>query len=102
MGSRIPWVAAAGPLWVSVAAPLSLEQQPRDAAPGVHADTGADHAGDKRRHDPDAGAEPPADRAPEARSKKREQLGHCSISTDSRSEERRVGKECRSRWSPYH
>ena len=23
-------------------------------------------------------------------------------SSDSRSEERRVGKECRSRWSPYH
>src|SRR2546427_232440 len=23
-------------------------------------------------------------------------------STDKRSEERRVGKECRSRWSPYH
>ena len=23
-------------------------------------------------------------------------------SQDSRSEERRVGKECRSRWSPYH
>ena len=22
--------------------------------------------------------------------------------TDDRSEERRVGKECRSRWSPYH
>ena len=22
--------------------------------------------------------------------------------TDPRSEERRVGKECRSRWSPYH
>ena len=22
--------------------------------------------------------------------------------TNSRSEERRVGKECRSRWSPYH
>ena len=22
--------------------------------------------------------------------------------TSSRSEERRVGKECRSRWSPYH
>ena len=22
--------------------------------------------------------------------------------TESRSEERRVGKECRSRWSPYH
>ena len=24
------------------------------------------------------------------------------ISTTARSEERRVGKECRSRWSPYH
>ena len=24
------------------------------------------------------------------------------ISIESRSEERRVGKECRSRWSPYH
>ena len=25
-----------------------------------------------------------------------------SIKEDPRSEERRVGKECRSRWSPYH
>ena len=25
-----------------------------------------------------------------------------SSKTSSRSEERRVGKECRSRWSPYH
>ena len=25
-----------------------------------------------------------------------------SESTSNRSEERRVGKECRSRWSPYH
>src|SRR5256885_15527269 len=24
------------------------------------------------------------------------------VSADERSEERRVGKECRSRWSPYH
>src|SRR3712207_7301731 len=24
------------------------------------------------------------------------------LSADARSEERRVGKECRSRWSPYH
>ena len=30
-------------------------------------------------------------------------LGHNFFDTaDSRSEERRVGKECRSRWSPYH
>ena len=26
----------------------------------------------------------------------------CLIGIDRRSEERRVGKECRSRWSPYH
>ena len=26
----------------------------------------------------------------------------CYTLTDKRSEERRVGKECRSRWSPYH
>src|SRR2546422_4171086 len=28
--------------------------------------------------------------------------GHGQIKTGGRSEERRVGKECRSRWSPYH
>ena len=28
--------------------------------------------------------------------------GNSKTSFDSRSEERRVGKECRSRWSPYH
>ena len=27
---------------------------------------------------------------------------HMKIAFDARSEERRVGKECRSRWSPYH
>ena len=25
-----------------------------------------------------------------------------NVTNDARSEERRVGKECRSRWSPYH
>ena len=29
-------------------------------------------------------------------------LGVISKSEGARSEERRVGKECRSRWSPYH
>ena len=29
-------------------------------------------------------------------------LTHSFIKSNSRSEERRVGKECRSRWSPYH
>ena len=28
--------------------------------------------------------------------------GALSIAATTRSEERRVGKECRSRWSPYH
>ena len=28
--------------------------------------------------------------------------GNGLLEFDSRSEERRVGKECRSRWSPYH
>ena len=28
--------------------------------------------------------------------------GHALYPARSRSEERRVGKECRSRWSPYH
>src|SRR2546429_2500185 len=29
-------------------------------------------------------------------------IPHCSLQRGGRSEERRVGKECRSRWSPYH
>src|SRR4051812_48584005 len=29
-------------------------------------------------------------------------LGHTEAEARARSEERRVGKECRSRWSPYH
>src|SRR5437667_4905534 len=52
----------------------------------------------------------------DARSLRRCLLGHCQtnprrtaqhnhplvLQTVSRSEERRVGKECRSRWAPYH
>src|SRR5260370_29869083 len=29
-------------------------------------------------------------------------LGGAACASEARSEERRVGKECRSRWSPYH
>ena len=32
----------------------------------------------------------------------RKQHGGYNIAAAARSEERRVGKECRSRWSPYH
>src|SRR2546426_11630781 len=31
-----------------------------------------------------------------------EQVGRAVAAAKARSEERRVGKECRSRWSPYH
>src|SRR5260370_36274761 len=31
-----------------------------------------------------------------------EELGYDELWLSERSEERRVGKECRSRWSPYH
>ena len=30
------------------------------------------------------------------------EITNATVATDVRSEERRVGKECRSRWSPYH
>ena len=30
------------------------------------------------------------------------EVAECVRIIDDRSEERRVGKECRSRWSPYH
>ena len=30
------------------------------------------------------------------------EVTHYYVYLDDRSEERRVGKECRSRWSPYH
>ena len=33
---------------------------------------------------------------------KLEQMLEKLVNNDRRSEERRVGKECRSRWSPYH
>ena len=32
----------------------------------------------------------------------RNEIGRCLFTKDPRSEELRVGKECRSRWSPYH
>ena len=32
----------------------------------------------------------------------RSPYAHARINSINRSEERRVGKECRSRWSPYH
>ena len=35
-------------------------------------------------------------------SKRSSSRSNCSYSAAPRSEERRVGKECRSRWSPYH
>ena len=39
---------------------------------------------------------------PVAMGKLFENMGFTAIAKHRRSEERRVGKECRSRWSPYH
>src|SRR3712207_9475209 len=48
-----------------------------------------------------AASQPPApyDSEPSTRDGARP---HISVNVEMRSEERRVGKECRSRWSPYH
>src|SRR5256885_6514153 len=46
------------------------------------------------RRPPSPAAPPPSRSTPRTRAR--------SASTPRRSEERRVGKECRSRWSPYH
>src|SRR3712207_9320411 len=40
--------------------------------------------------------------SPQALIEELETLERAGIEVASRSEERRVGKECRSRWSPYH
>ena len=40
--------------------------------------------------------------AEKERQKRRKQRRIVAITCIARSEERRVGKECRSRWSPYH
>src|SRR5256885_14906324 len=59
----------------------------RDALPGhVHGEWLRDRAGVRSQDEGDAGSD--------------ELLGHGQRGV--RSEERRVGKECRSRWSPYH
>ena len=41
------------------------------------------------------------DRAPSPE-EQRDMIDWCINNVTNRSEERRVGKECRSRWSPYH
>src|SRR2546423_12025789 len=43
-----------------------------------------------------------ADARIDARRPRREAIVEVTLADGTRSEERRVGKECRSRWSPYH
>src|SRR2546430_4404072 len=57
----------------------------------------------RKAHPADAGRlyDPAASRPPSGTSRRADR--RCwSAARPSRSEERRVGKECRSRWSPYH
>src|SRR5256885_3807091 len=68
---------------------------------GGRADAAARRAADRGgRHRVRAGDVPAALRTPAMRDRLR--MAVCSCETIGRSEERRVGKECRSRWSPYH
>ena len=54
-------------------------------------------------HTPAAGHGPPAAPAPVANPNDPEsRCAYIIRDAAGRSEERRVGKECRSRWSPYH
>src|SRR3989454_11857945 len=52
--------------------------------------------------EPDRGAETPPREAVEPRLERRGAAHGAPGGPGPRSEERRVGKECRSRWSPYH
>src|SRR5689334_23642096 len=75
--------------WSSDVCSSDLAPRPRPRRVERHRDPQVDRArrvGEAPRHDPD-------DRA--------RHLVHQDPPSD-RSEERRVGKECRSRWSPYH
>src|SRR3989449_11758926 len=73
----LPILLGGGPCRPSVGALLPLPARGAPAAVGVRVDVGSD-----------ARARVPGDRRDDAVAR--------------RSEERRVGKECRSRWSPYH
>src|SRR2546425_13335054 len=66
--------------------------------PGVALPLNEPVKGGKKIREGNGGAVGVADDAFALRGKRRDGKGH----GDARSEERRVGKECRSRWSPYH
>src|SRR5690348_3684940 len=55
---------------------FSSKNRPSQPAPSVDADTSSNHAHNEGRHDPDARAKPPADRAAHSRTDERQELGH--------------------------
>src|SRR5437764_15439437 len=77
------------------------ETAPNSADPETNSmiENAAEQAAPRSEHAeaPDAGHEPPVRGTPEQTGASTD-----SASVHARSEERRVGKECRSRWSPYH
>src|SRR5713101_1553428 len=106
--TRRNFVRAAGAVSVSLVGARALGNAPaaRDAGARVDAGTRPD-AGAR----PDAGsaAPPPEGLSQAARERygkflddKQLKLLDAKLGEIERSEERRVGKECRSRWSPYH
>src|SRR2546426_11806762 len=74
--------------------PSDRQEGPSKAAIDVHA-TAVSHVV--------ALGEPPAAvRQPKRTNRPESPLPSAAVAAEHRSEERRVGKECRSRWSPYH
>src|SRR5437660_2354024 len=76
--SWITWAIAVMPESCSIAVYLtaSRKHRVRDAPPHVHAHPGSQRADHEGRHRSDARAEPPADRATDARAEQGENLGH--------------------------
>src|SRR3989441_3753518 len=78
--------------------PLDTAQPRREEPDGLEEQHRIDRHVDQRV-DPE---EPPAPESPEAAEGALHPPVIAAFDGEHRSEERRVGKECRSRWSPYH
>src|SRR5256885_11004962 len=75
------------------ALPISTEHQPALLAAAARTNDAAEGSA----------AKSPSDVRPRSSARRSDERSSRRLpATEARSEERRVGKECRSRWSPYH
>src|SRR2546426_11633050 len=92
----------------SLHAPLPIPVRPPAAPQALGIGVPAPHGVVAPRHDvvvilvPPVGPDRPAEILAVTRRAARIHVDHDVAAGGERSEERRVGKECRSRWSPYH